>query len=57
MSYIVFTFVNRILLRRLLPLVLTVFYLGECASAQLTVAGVIRAQEEVTVRSEFSGIV
>jgi len=57
MSYIVLIFVNRILLRRLLPLAFTVFYLGQCGFAQLTVTGVIRAREEVTVRSELSGIV
>jgi RND family efflux transporter MFP subunit len=57
MSYIVLTFVNRILFRRLLPLAFTLSYFDLCASAQLTVIGVIRAREEVTVRSEVSGIV
>ena len=38
-------------------LVLLCFALCLPAAAQLTVTGVIRAQEEVTIRSEFSGIV
>src|SRR5262245_2687095 len=50
-------FASSLMLRSTLGLILLLVSSTPADSAQLTITGVMRALEEVTVRSEFSGIV